>query len=41
MYRNIISQAEEGEVDKEYIESLQDEFLNIVKLFSHLIPDEN
>ena len=40
MYRNIITQAEDGEVDKEYIENLQDEFVNIVKLFNHLIPDE-
>ncbi|WP_218597729.1 DUF2723 domain-containing protein [Polaribacter sp. NJDZ03] len=40
MYRNIITQTEEGEVDKEYLEALQNEFINIVKLFDHLIPDE-
>ena len=40
MYRNIISQAEEGDVDREYLDALQDEFITIVKLFNHLIPDE-
>ena len=40
MYRNIISQAEEGDVDKEYLDALQDEFITIVKLFNHLIPEE-
>jgi len=40
MYRNIISQAEEGDVDREYLDALQDEFITIVKLFSHLIPEE-
>ncbi|WP_343328740.1 DUF2723 domain-containing protein [Polaribacter staleyi] len=40
MYRNIISQAEAGEVDKEYLDALQNEFIDIVKLFNHLIPDE-
>lgn len=40
MYRNIISQAEEGDVDIEYVDALQDEFMTIVKLFDHLIPDE-
>ena len=40
MYRNIITQVEQGEVDKEYLESLQNEFISIVKLFDHLMPDE-
>jgi len=40
MYRNIISQAEEGEVDKEYLDSLEEEFIDIVKLFDYLIPAE-
>ena len=40
MYRNIITQAEDGEVDKEYLDALQAEFIDIVKLFNHLIPDE-
>ena len=35
MYRNIISQAEEGDVDKEYIDALQNEFVTIVNLFNH------
>jgi len=40
MYKNVISQAEEADVDKEYLAALQDEFITIVKLFNHLIPDE-
>ncbi|MEO9570121.1 MAG: DUF2723 domain-containing protein [Polaribacter sp.] len=40
MYRNIINQAEEGEVDKKYLEVLQTEFVNTVKLFNYLLPDE-
>ncbi|AUC21879.1 hypothetical protein BTO15_07090 [Polaribacter sejongensis] len=40
MYRNIITQVEQGEVDKEYLEALQNEFISIVKLFDHLMPDE-
>ncbi|OAD45572.1 glycosyltransferase family 117 protein [Polaribacter atrinae] len=40
MYRNIISQTEAGEVDKEYLDDLQNEFISIVKLFDHLMPDE-
>ena len=32
--------AEEGDVDKEYLDALQDEFITIVKLFNHLIPEE-
>jgi hypothetical protein len=40
MYRNVVSQAEKGETDKEYLTDLHDKFLNTVKLFNHLIPDE-
>jgi hypothetical protein len=40
MYKNVISQAEEADVDKEYLAALQEEFITIVKLFNHLIPDE-
>ena len=40
MYRNIITQVEQGEVDKEYLDDLQNEFISIVKLFDHLMPDE-
>ncbi|WP_299056936.1 DUF2723 domain-containing protein [uncultured Polaribacter sp.] len=40
MYRNLITQAEENEVDKEYLDALQEEFINIVKLFNHLMPEE-
>ncbi len=40
MYKNLISQAEASDVDKEYIETIQEEFMTIVKMFDHLIPDE-
>ena len=40
MYKNVISQAETSDVDKEYIETIQEEFMTIVKMFDHLIPDE-
>jgi len=40
MYRNILTQTEEGEVDKDYLDALQDEFITTVQLFDHLMPDE-
>ncbi len=40
MYRNIISQAEQNETDKEYLDTLQKEFISTVKLFSNLLPEE-
>ena len=40
MYKNVISQAEASDVDKEYIETIQEEFMTVVKMFDHLIPDE-
>jgi hypothetical protein len=40
MYKNVISQAETSDVDKEYIETIKEEFMTIVKMFDHLIPDE-
>jgi len=40
MYRNIISQVEANDKDEKYLDSIQTEFINTVKLFNHLIPDE-
>ena len=40
MYKNVICQAEASDVDKEYIETIQEEFMTVVKMFDHLIPDE-
>lgn len=40
MYKNIISQANQGENDKEYLDTLQKEFVGTVMLFQHLIPDD-
>ncbi len=40
MYRTILGQIENGDTDKEYLSKLQDGFITTVKLFSHLIPDE-
>ncbi|MDB2385653.1 hypothetical protein N9V96_04200, partial [Polaribacter sp.] len=40
MYRNIISQAEKFDEDPEYVDGLKTEFINTVKLFDHLMPDD-
>jgi len=39
MYRNIINQATEYDTDKEYVENLQDDFIEYLKLFGHLMGD--
>ncbi|MFL0066142.1 DUF2723 domain-containing protein [Tenacibaculum maritimum] len=41
MYRNLINQALEYEKDKDYVNQLQDGFINHIKLFKHLIPSED
>ena len=40
MYRNLINQAERYENDKVYVDELQNGFIEYVKLFNHLIPQE-
>ncbi|WP_088323946.1 DUF2723 domain-containing protein [Polaribacter tangerinus] len=40
MYRNILEQIENGSNNKEYITKVQNDFMNTVKLFDHLIPEE-
>ena len=41
MYRNIIAtQIDRFDSDEQYKSSKQDEFIETVKLFSHLMPDE-
>ncbi|ARV16100.1 glycosyltransferase family 117 protein [Polaribacter sp. SA4-12] len=40
MYRNIIGQVEKEGKDDKYLSKLQNEFIEIVKLFRHLMPDE-
>jgi hypothetical protein len=41
MYRNIIAtQIDRFDSDEQYKASKQDEFIETVKLFSHLMPDE-
>jgi tetratricopeptide (TPR) repeat protein len=40
MYRNILGQIEEFDGDREYMEKLQNEFIEHVQLFSSLLPDE-
>jgi len=41
MYRNIIAtQIDRFDVDEQYKTSKQDEFIETVKLFSHLLPEE-
>jgi tetratricopeptide (TPR) repeat protein len=41
MYRNILKQIEEFDGDQEYMERLQNEFIENVQLFSSLLPDED
>ena len=40
MYRTILGQIESYDFDKEYLQQLQEDFINNVKLFKSLIPDE-
>ena len=40
MYRNVLGQIEEFDGDKEYMQQLQNEFIDNVKLFSSLLPEE-
>ena len=40
MYRNIIDDIQRYDSDKEYIQKLQNSFINNVKLFDHLIPND-
>ena len=40
MYRTILGQIESYDFDKEYLQKLQEDFINNVKLFKSLIPDE-
>ncbi|MDY0780859.1 DUF2723 domain-containing protein [Tenacibaculum sp. IB213877] len=40
MYRNVINQVDKYDDDKDYINKLQDGFIENVKLFRHLMPDE-
>jgi tetratricopeptide (TPR) repeat protein len=40
MYRNILGQIEQYDVDVEYLQKLQNEFIDNVKLFKSLIPEE-
>jgi len=41
MYRNILGNVERFDDDKKYLTELQDEFIETVKLFNHLLPDED
>ena len=40
MYRNVIGQAEKADADEEYVNALKSEFMNTVKLFDYLIPED-
>ena len=40
MYRNIIGQVEKYDTDKQYLSKLQDGFIENVKMFQHLIPED-
>ena len=40
MYRTILGQVEKHDSDKEYLSNLQDGFIEYVRLFPHLLPDD-
>jgi tetratricopeptide (TPR) repeat protein len=40
MYRNILGQIEQYDLDLEYLQKLQNEFIDNVKLFKSLMPEE-
>jgi len=40
MYRNVLGNVERFDADREYLNKLQDEFIETVKLFNHLLPNE-
>jgi len=40
MFKNLIDQVEQGNTDKEFVSKIQTDFMNTVKLFEYLIPDE-
>ena len=39
MYRNLINQVGRYDNDKEYLNKLENSFMDHVKLFKHLMPD--
>ncbi len=41
MYRNVLGYIEKYDADKTYLSKLQDGFIDHVKLFSHLIPEDD
>ncbi|WP_299671187.1 DUF2723 domain-containing protein [uncultured Polaribacter sp.] len=40
MFKNLIDQVERGSNNKDYVSKIQNEFMDTIKLFDHLIPDE-
>ena len=40
MFKSLIDQVERGSKDKDYVSKIQTEFMDTVKLFGHLLPDE-
>jgi hypothetical protein len=40
MFKNLIDQVEQGNTDKDFVSKIQTDFMNTVKLFEYLIPDE-
>ena len=40
MFKNLIDQVERGSNDKDYVSKIQTDFMDTVKLFGHLMPDE-
>jgi hypothetical protein len=40
MFKNLIDQVEQGSTNKDFVSKIQTDFMDTVKLFEYLIPDE-
>jgi len=40
MFKNLIDQVEQGSTDKDFVSKIQTDFMDAVKLFEYLMPDE-
>ena len=40
MFKNLIDQVEQGSTDKDFVSKIQTDFMDTVKLFEYLMPDE-
>jgi hypothetical protein len=40
MFKNLIDQVENGSTERVFVSKIQTDFMNAVKLFEYLMPDE-